>query len=687
MKKYCDSDKIVAYWIYIKRVGLAMKKVKKEKNVTIRSQIQNNMLLVVGIALAVVGIISCILTYTSTISNLEDSMKLIAKESGAHVQAKLDGLLDQVEMIGTIPELGSDEVSVQEKQAIMLNYQKQYGWLTANIFDVNGVPWGNGNYSYADKEYFQTALRGTTCTNDPAYQEQLNALIINYAAPLWKDGIQGSEVVGVVVVTADASVFSEMMSALLVCKGGSAYMLNKNGDVIASSDYESVLNAENSIKDAETDSSLKKLAAIERKMIAGQTGTGSYRYDGHAEISAYVPIDNNGWSLAICAVQREFIGTTLLGMVIIFISILVVNATAGFMARKLGTAIGTPIHQCAERLALLAEGDLHTPVPEITTKDETLVLAEATRMIVEAQGAIIGDLDYVLREMAGGDFTVRSQIGDDAYVGEYKNLILSARNMRLKMCDALNRIKEGAAQVSLGATQLTDGAQNLAEGATDQAGSIEELTATITDVTGQMEDNAKVSQEAAAVALDVVSRAEASSKEMSLMTAAMERITVTSQEIGNIIGEIEDIASQTNLLSLNAAIEAARAGDAGRGFAVVADQIRKLAEDSATSAINTKKLIESSLAEVEQGNQITERTTQVMQEVIDGLNQLAQGAESSSRNSVQQAEMMEQLELGVEQISEVVQGNSAIAEEVAATSEELSAQAISLDNMVGQFKL
>ena len=171
------------------------------------------------------------------------------------------------------------------------------------------------------------------------------------------------------------------------------------------------------------------------------------------------------------------------------------------------------------------------------------------------------------------------------------------------------------------------------------------------------------------------------------MTEAMERITSTSQEIVNIIGEIEEIASQTNLLSLNAAIEAARAGDAGRGFAVVADQIRKLAEDSAQSAVNTRKLIESSLAEVEQGNQITERTTKVMQEVIEGLNQLAQGAESSSKNSIQQAEMMEQLELGVEQISEVVQGNSAIAQEVAATSEELSAQAISLDNMVGQFKL
>lgn len=664
-----------------------MSKEKKEKNVTISGQIQKNMLIVMGAALFLVGVISCILNYTSTISNLEDSMELIAEESGAHVQAKLEGFLSQVEMLGTMPDLGSEGASAEDKLDVLDSYKKNYGWLNAAIYDVNGTSIGDGSASIANQQYFQTAVTGTTCTDDPAYQEQWNAFTINFAAPLWKNGVQDSKIIGVVVVTVDAKIFSDIMSALLVCEGGSAYMINKDGDVIASSDYDSVLNVENTIRDSETDSALRKLAAIERKMIAGETGTGSYRYDGHAEMSAYVPISNNGWSLAICAVQSEFIGTTVMGIVIILICILITSGVAGAMARKLGNSIGTPIHQCAERLALLAEGDLHTEVPTVTTKDETLVLAEATRMIVEAQAAIIGDLDYVLEAMAEGDFTVKSKIGDAAYVGEYKSLILSARDMKLKMSDALNRIKEGAAQVSLGATQLTDGAQNLAEGATDQAGSIEELTATITDVTGQVDENAKVSQGAATMAMDVVSRAQASNEEMSLMTAAMERITVTSQEIVNIIGEIEEIASQTNLLSLNAAIEAARAGDAGRGFAVVADQIRKLAEDSAQSAVNTRKLIETSLAEVEQGNQITERTTKVMQEVIEGLNHLAQGAEASSKNSIQQAEMMEQLELGVEQISEVVQGNSAIAQEVAATSEELSAQAISLDNMVGQFKL
>ena len=664
-----------------------MKKENKGKSVTISGQILKSMLIIMGVALFFVGAISCILNYTSTISNLEDSMELIAEESGAHVQAKLEGYLSQVEMLGTMPDLGTEGLPAEDKNEVLNGYKNAYGWLAANLYDVNGAVLGNGNDNIAGEEYFQKAVTGVSCTNDPVYDEQMNAFTIKYVAPLWKNGVRDSKVIGVIVVTADALVYSEMMSTLLVCEGGSAYMINKNGDVIASSDSESVLNVENTIKDSETDSSLKKLAAIERKMIAGETGIGSYWYDGHMEMSAYVPIDNNGWSLAICAVQKEFIGTTVIGIIVILISILMVNGVAGQMAKKLGNSIGTPIHQCAERLALLAEGDLHTPVPEVTTKDETLVLAEATRMIVETQAAIIGDLDYVLEEMASGNFTVKSKIGDEAYVGEYKSLILSARDMKLKMVDALNRIKEGAAQVSLGATQLTDGAQNLAEGATDQAGSIEELTATITDVTGQVEDNAKTSQGAASVALDVVARAQESNEEMSHMTEAMERITATSQEIVNIIGEIEEIASQTNLLSLNAAIEAARAGDAGRGFAVVADQIRKLAEDSAQSAVNTRKLIESSLAEVEQGNQITERTTKVMQEVIEGLNQLAQGAEASSKNSIQQAEMMEQLELGVEQISEVVQGNSAIAQEVAATSEELSAQAISLDNMVGQFKL
>ena len=167
----------------------------------------------------------------------------------------------------------------------------------------------------------------------------------------------------------------------------------------------------------------------------------------------------------------------------------------------------------------------------------------------------------------------------------------------------------------------------------------------------------------------------------------MEKINETSKEIANIIGDIEDIASQTNLLSLNASIEAARAGEAGKGFAVVADQIGKLAADSATSAVNTKRLIENSMKEIEFGNEIVEKTTSAIEKVINGITMLASSTKEISDLSDTQADAMKQLELGVEQIADVIQNNSASAEQTSATSEELSAQSANLEELVGQFKL
>ena len=174
---------------------------------------------------------------------------------------------------------------------------------------------------------------------------------------------------------------------------------------------------------------------------------------------------------------------------------------------------------------------------------------------------------------------------------------------------------------------------------------------------------------------------------MQLLTEAMERITATSKEIESIIGEIEDIASQTNLLSLNASIEAARAGEAGRGFAVVADQIGKLAADSAQSAVNTKNLIIKSLQEINNGNEITARTTSALGEVIEGIKFLADASQETSELSREQAETMEEVRKGIEQIADVVQNNSAAAQETSATSEELLAQSENLKAMVEQFKL
>ena len=259
--------------------------------------------------------------------------------------------------------------------------------------------------------------------------------------------------------------------------------------------------------------------------------------------------------------------------------------------------------------------------------------------------------------------------------------------MNRQLDGTLHQIREASEQVKVGSEQLAGSAQDLAEGASNQAGAVEELTATIENVTNISEESANNAVVAATSAKAAAEDAEKSREEINQLTEAMERITETSKEIENIIAAIEDIASQTNLLSLNASIEAARAGEAGRGFAVVADQIGKLAADSAQSAVTTRELISKSLVEVEAGNNIVENTMESISTVLANMESFAGMASGAAEASKTQVDMLKQIEAGIEQITVVVQNNSASAQETSAVSEELSAQAIGLEEMVAQFVL
>ena len=256
-----------------------------------------------------------------------------------------------------------------------------------------------------------------------------------------------------------------------------------------------------------------------------------------------------------------------------------------------------------------------------------------------------------------------------------------------KMDATLKSVDESSQQVTVGSENLAQSAQELAEGATEQAGAVEELQATIATLTEQIADTADNLQKTSDKAVDHAKNADASKVEMHSLMEAMQRISDTSKKIENIISDIESIASQTNLLSLNAAIEAARAGEAGKGFAVVAEQIRMLADQSAQSAVDTRTLIEGALNEIEEGNTIAMKAVESIDSVVQGINDIADVSKQLSDNSNVQIAAMREAEKGIDQISEVVQSNSAASEECSATSEELSAQAEAMNELISQFTL
>ena len=363
-----------------------------------------------------------------------------------------------------------------------------------------------------------------------------------------------------------------------------------------------------------------------------------------------------------------------------------VVVVASKSARAIAKSIEAPLDGMMARFETFAQGDLDSPFPEVETKDEISDLIDSAHAMAERLHNIISDAGRLMGEMADGNFAIATE-HEDQYTGAFNALLLGIRNMNRQMNSTLKGVEDASKQVAEGSANLSDAAQSLAEGATDQAATVEEMQATINDLNEGIQKTAEQLESSYKESERYADTAENSRESMEALMGAMARISEASEKIGNIISEIESIASQTNLLSLNASIEAARAGDAGRGFAVVADQIRTLAEQSAKSAVDSRNLIEASIYEVGEGNKIAAKASDSLKEVVDGVQSIAENAKKMSDVSTSQAAGMEQADVAIARIAEVVQANSATSQETSATSEELTAQATTLSEMVAQFKL
>ena len=384
---------------------------------------------------------------------------------------------------------------------------------------------------------------------------------------------------------------------------------------------------------------------------------------------------------AVAEHQKEKI----IEVVLLLVVAVVVCVVGLLILASLLHRITAPLTPIAGRLKKLAEGDVQTPPVVISrTGDEMEVLSRATDELITEMREVVNDITRHMKNMSLGDMTLPV---DKDYAGDFAPIHDSLLLIYQQLNRTLRTIRQSAEQVNAGSSQVADAAQALAAGATEQAGTIEELSSSITEVSVKVEQSTAHIEEATGYVEQTVMRVEESNAKMKQMLNAMDDIKSTSDEIGKITKDVDAIASQTNLLALNAAVEAARAGEAGKGFAVVADEVRSLAAKAAEAAKKTAVLVENATHAVEGGLNTARENAEILVEVTNQANQVKNLMETVERASREQTEAMNEVTYGISQISAVVQSNAATAEQSSASSEELSAQANVLREEVERFKI
>ena len=674
------------------------KKERKQKkgNKSIVDIIVKQMTKHVGTVFTIVLVVSVVLIWNQATENKETELTWESKSAAFQMADFFDPYLQMVQQMAVDEEIqavlrdtkaGDNILEAEDFSEVyryMSNTQKLdsenllavwIGDADANVLTQSDGFTSSADFEITKREWFNCTKTGEAMLTEPYTDASTGNLILSAAAPIYDSN---GKVLGVAGLDITLDHVNKVLQGYKIGKTGYVALFSKNNAVVYHPDAEKLLKT---AKEA-------GYSEIALQLIADKSKDGfiKYRVDGALQYGYVTNIGETGYVVASALGPVEYFNAVFImsvTLVVIFAIGMVLNYTG---TKTMAKKISAPIVRLNGTAEQLASGELDVKI-EIESEDEVGQLAVSLGKTVSRLKeyiVYIEEISYALGEMAKGNLNV--QLKQD-YVGEFAVLKEGIENITDSMTTVLKKIMEGANQVSAGADDLSNASQSLAESATTQAAAVEELTATSETVVEQVQANKEGAEKSAKGTAYVNHLMMQNQEQMDRMMQAMSKINETSKQVVGIIKTIEEIADQTNLLSLNASIEAARAGEAGRGFAVVAGEIGKLADESSKAATTTRELISISISEIDKGNDIVDEVLKSIEEVVEAVKGLDVITNESAKNAVLQAENMKQISLGIEDISQSVQDNSAMAQQSSATSQELAAQAATLNGLVQQFQL
>lgn len=537
------------------------------------------------------------------------------------------------------------------------------GFTSEEGWDITGRGW------YPCIENKETVL------TEPYVDSSTGKMILSAASPVYDDAT--GTVLGAVGMDIALDHMTEIMSKYKIGHKGYILLLSENGTFLYHPQDDII---QKNIKDIEISQNVKDAISSKSDKFL------KYKVDGVTKYGSLQCAGDTGYIVLSSLPLSEYYAI-LIAMVIALLIIFAIGITLiAISIKKSATNLTKPILELNRTAQQLAAGDLDVDL-QITSENEIGELGESIQKTVNRLKEYIVYIDEtaeVLAQIADGKLSITLK---NDYAGEFQKIKTALLNISDSMNQVMIGIHGSSEHVSIGANELATASQVLAESAEQQAASIEQITATTNTVAEQVDESHREAESSAAATAQATTMIEQNQEKMQLMMNAMNEIQQTSQQVVGIIQTIEDIASQTNLLSLNASIEAARAGEAGKGFAVVADEIGKLALESSKAASTTRELIEVSLKEINNGNTIAVGAMNSLKESVDAIDQVNKKIQVTAETTAIQAENMKQLHAGIEEIAHRIQDNSAASQETFATSEELASQAEILNKMVQKFEL